>query len=237
MYLWKVVAFQEKIYSHEREIKSPVSLPLSARVLGAHERQSESLRTITHSTPSRTPLSVFRRRKPAKRLSRSRSLSRKGDVFFPSLGCSLSHANSFPYIFFHFKKVVLHARSLLLSLSHTHAKSSFAWNRWDDGILPLSFLRIHRSESLFVQRKRRKGIRFNFCLKTPELMIFERKEKLPLARNERNESNLQKREKRARKRKNCRQKHERKKNEKKEKKCVTNAPTKQAHHTPQLKNA
>ena len=41
---------------------------------------------------------------------------------------------------------------------------------------------------MFVQRKRRKGIRFNFCLKTPELMIFERKEKLPLARNERNET-------------------------------------------------
>ena len=109
-------------YFYER--KSPVSLPLSARVLGAHERQSESLRTITHSTPSRTPLSVFRRRKPAKRLSRSRSLSRKGDVFFPSLGCSLSHANSFPYIFFHFKKVVLHARALLLSHTRTQRAAS-----------------------------------------------------------------------------------------------------------------
>ena len=94
---------------------------------------------------------------------------------------------------------------------------------------------------MFVQRKRKKGIRFNFCLKTPELMIFERKEKLPLARNERNETRAScRREKSARKRKNCHPKHERRKNErkeKKEKKCVTNAPTKQAHHTPQLKNA
>ena len=65
---------------------------------------------------------------------------------------------------------------------------------------------------MFVQRKRRKGIRFNFCLKTPELMIFERKEKLPLARNERNETRAScRREKSARKRKNCHQKHERRK--------------------------
>ena len=54
---------------------------------------------------------------------------------------------------------------------------------------------------MFVQRKRRKGIRFNFCLKTPELMIFERKEKLPLARNERNETRaICRREKSARER-------------------------------------
>ena len=82
MYLWKVVAFQEKIYSHEREIKSPVSFPLSARVLGAHERLSENLRTTTHTTPSRPPLSVFRRRKPAKRLSLARSRREKETYFF-----------------------------------------------------------------------------------------------------------------------------------------------------------
>ena len=83
-------------------------------------------------------------------------------------------------------------------------------------MLPLSFVRIHRSESLFVQRKRRKGIRFNLCLKTPELMIFERKKaKLPLARNERNETRAicfrGEKSFRARKRKNCQKQSERKK--------------------------
>ena len=99
---------------------------------------------------------------------------------------------------------------------------------------------------MFVQRKRKKGIRFNFCLKTPELMIFERKEKscrlreTNETRDERREQ-LQKRRERTKERqkksksaKNTRERKNEKK-EKKEKKCVTNAPTKRVHHTPQLK--
>ena len=136
MYLsLSLCAFQEKSHSHER--KSPVSLPFSARVLGAHERQSESLRTTTHTAPSRTPLSVFRRRKPA-RLSLSHSRREKKTYFSVSLLwlLALSEPISFPYIFFHFKKVLLNAHcSLLLSLSLSHTHTQIAASCEDETMI------------------------------------------------------------------------------------------------------
>ena len=217
-------------YFYER--KSPVSLPLSARVLGAHERQSESLRTITHTTPSRTPLSVFRRRKPAKRLSLSRSLSRKGEVFFPSLGCSLSLTRTLSRTFSSISKKLYYTRALFCSLSHTRTQRA-ASREIDETMVYYRFpFCAFIGASRCSCKERGGGIRFNFCLKTPELMIFERKEKLPLARNERNESNLQKREKRAKEKKlpKTREEKKREKREKREKmyKCSNETSTPQS---------
>lgn len=132
MYLsLSLCAFQEKSHSHEK--KSPVSLPLSARVLGAHERQrAERENDHTHNTISNASLCFSPPKTREKTLSRSRSRREKETYFFPSLWLlALSEPISFPYIFFHFKKVLLNARcSLLLSL-FTHANNSFVkMRRW-----------------------------------------------------------------------------------------------------------
>ena len=118
---------------------------------------------------------------------------REKETYFFDLLVALSEPISFPYIFFHFKKVVLRAHTALsLSLAHTHTNSGFVW-RWDDDILLLYFLRIHRSYS-WEQRKKESAKstgRFNFCMKTPNWCSKERK-KLPLARKEQKEKERQK---------------------------------------------
>ena len=115
-----VVCFPRKRSLTER--KSPllgaqtVSLPLSARLL----------ETTTHTTPSRTPLSLSHFLSLRKSSSFSSSFrEREKETYFFGLLVARSEPNSFPYIFVHFKKVVLHARSLLLSLAHTQIANSF----------------------------------------------------------------------------------------------------------------
>jgi len=170
----------------------------------------------THTTSSRTPLSLS--------LSLAPEIivllflvprERKGDVFFLVFwGLSLSRSLSRTFSSIS-KKLYQVVHTLLShSLSHTHTNSAKSMRRW----YATAFLFAHSSERVVVllQRKRRKGIRFNFCLKTPELMIFERKKaKLPLARNERNETRAicfrGEKSFRARKRKNCQKQSERKK--------------------------
>ena len=107
-----------------------------------------------------------RRRKPAKRLSLSLSLSRKGDVFFPSFGCSLALSRSLSRTFSSVSKKFYHTRALFCSLSHTHA-NSFAKMTM---IYTTALLFAHSSE-LFVRTRKKESAkstgRFNFCLKTP----------------------------------------------------------------------
>jgi len=121
----------------------------------------------THTTPSRTPLSLS--------LSLAPEIivllflvprERKGDVFFLVfwlLSLSRSLSRTFSSIS---KKLYQVVHTLLShSLSHTHTNSAKSMRRW----YATAFLFAHSSERVVVllQRKRRKGIRFNFCLKTP----------------------------------------------------------------------
>ena len=94
MYLsLSLCAFQEKSHSHER--KSPVSLPLSARVLGAHERQrAERENDHTHNTISNASLCFSPPKTREKTLSLSRSRREKETYFFRLFGCSLSLSRS-----------------------------------------------------------------------------------------------------------------------------------------------
>ena len=97
----------------------------------------------------------------------------------------LSLSRSLYRTFSSMSKKLYHVHTLLShSLSHTHTNSGFVW-RWDDDVLLLYFLRIHRSYS-WEQRKKESAKstgRFNFCTKTPNWWSSkERKKLLPLAR-------------------------------------------------------
>ena len=108
-------------YFYER--KSPVSLPLSARVLGAHERQrAERENDHTHNTISNASLCFSPPKTREKTLSLSLSLEKRRRIFSVSWLLARSHANSFPYIFFHFKKKLHHTRALFCSLSHARTQ-------------------------------------------------------------------------------------------------------------------
>ena len=142
-----VVCFPRKRSLTER--KSPllgaqtVSLPFSVRLL----------ETTTHTTPSRTPLSLS--------LSLAPEIivllflvprERKGDVFFPSLGCSL-WADLFPVHFLPFQKSCIRSCtrcSLTLSRTHTHTNSAKSMRRW----YATAFLCAHSSERVVVRAKK-----------------------------------------------------------------------------------
>ena len=143
-----VVCFPRKRSLTER--KSPllgaqtVSLPFSARLL----------ETTTHTTPSRTPLSLshFLSLRKSSSFSSSFREREKETYFFWSFGCSL-WADLFPVHFLPFQKSCIRSCTRC-SLTLSRTRTQIARNRWDDGMLPLSFLRIHRSESLFSCKER-----------------------------------------------------------------------------------
>ena len=174
MYLWKVVAFQEKIYSHERE-KKPCFFPLErACTRSTRTAEREFKNDHTHNTISTASLCFSPPKTREKTLSRALS-QRKGDVFFrstPSLW-----ARSFSRTFSSILKKFYETRAALFcSLSsHAHTNSSFLWRWDDDDVLLLYVLRIHRSESCSC-KERGGGFRFIFFFENTDLIYARKKE-------------------------------------------------------------
>ena len=162
MYLsLSLCAFQEKVTHRE---KKP-SLG-SANSFFTLER-AFTWNDHTHNAISNASLCATAAENPRKdSLSLSLSLSRKGDVFFPSFGCSLALSRSLSRTFSSVSKKFYHTRALFCSLSHTHA-NSFAKMTM---IYTTALLFAHSSE-LFVRTRKKESAkstgRFNFCLKTP----------------------------------------------------------------------
>ena len=182
-----VVCFPRKRSLTER--KSPllgaqtVSLPFSARLL----------ETTTHTTQSRTPLSVPPPPKTReKTLSLSLSLSREKETYFFRLLVARSlWADLFPVHFLPFQKSFI-TRALSYALSRT--RTQIASRRWRWYILLLYFLRIHRSYSWEQERKKaqRALVVLIFVWKHRIDDRKDRKKKLPLARKERRERETKK---------------------------------------------
>ena len=143
-----------------------------------------------------------RRRKPAKRLSLSLSLSREKETYFFRLLVARSlWADLFPVHFLPFQKSFI-TRALSYALSRT--RTQIASRRWRWYILLLYFLRIHRSYSWEQERKKaqRALVVLIFVWKHRIDDRKDRKKKLPLARKERRERDKKRKKKEKRAKKN-----------------------------------